>query len=271
MILAPTLTLNSPAGARLDADAAAFAATSGATDVAALSNFVKGVKALGLWDDMVCWPLRSSQNAGTGTTAYSLGGLGTFNGTLVNGPTWGVDGIDFDGTNDRIITPLEANDHPSGISELVVFNAPADTQNFSMFFGDEGSGFGEHATMIRRFAGDNTVNIATDFTGSRANANQAITFGQWNSVHARIVAPSNFISVNAASEASGTTSGTFAPLNSTVDRIGFGARDKNGGASFHAKMTAAFGAFWSSGTSASQMQAVKALYKQTLGTGLSLP
>jgi hypothetical protein len=50
MILAPTLTLNTPAGSRLDADAAAFAAASGATDVAALSEFVKGVKALGLWN-----------------------------------------------------------------------------------------------------------------------------------------------------------------------------------------------------------------------------
>jgi hypothetical protein len=91
MILAPTLTLNTLARG-YDADATAFAAASGATDVAALSAFVKGVKELGLWSNMVCWPLRSSQNAGTGTTAFSLGGLGTYNGTLTNGPTWGADG-----------------------------------------------------------------------------------------------------------------------------------------------------------------------------------
>ncbi|NBW19865.1 MAG: hypothetical protein EBR82_69015 [Caulobacteraceae bacterium] len=77
----------------IDPDAAAFCARSGASDRAALSAFVRGVKDLGLWESMVCWPLRSSQNAGTGTTAYSLGGLGTFNGTLTNGPTWGVDGV----------------------------------------------------------------------------------------------------------------------------------------------------------------------------------
>ena len=52
----------------------------------------------------MCWPLRSSQNAGTGTTAYSLGGLGTYNGTLVNGPTWGADGVTYDGSNDNITT-----------------------------------------------------------------------------------------------------------------------------------------------------------------------
>jgi hypothetical protein len=92
----------------IDPDAAAFAAVSGATDVANLDAFVKGVKTLGLWEDMVCWPLRSTQNAGTGTTAYSLGGLGTFNGTLVNGPSWGVDGISFTrASSHHITTPLD--------------------------------------------------------------------------------------------------------------------------------------------------------------------
>jgi hypothetical protein len=79
----------------MDSDARAFCQVSGAQDRAAINFFVKGIKNLGLYNDMVCWPLRSAQNAGTGSTAYSLGGLGTYNGTLVNGPTWGVDGIDF--------------------------------------------------------------------------------------------------------------------------------------------------------------------------------
>jgi hypothetical protein len=37
--------------------------------------------------------MRGIHNAGTGSTVYSLGGLGTFNGTLVNSPTWGTNGI----------------------------------------------------------------------------------------------------------------------------------------------------------------------------------
>ena len=45
-----------------------------------------------LW---VCWPFRSTQNIGSGTTAYSLGGLGDFPGVLTNGPTWGSTGITF--------------------------------------------------------------------------------------------------------------------------------------------------------------------------------
>ena len=96
-----------PSVIAFDSDAAAFFATAGVTDATAktqINSFVKGIKDLGLYNNMVCWPLRSSQNAGTGTTAYSLGGLGTYNGTLTNGPTWGGDGIIFDGSNDFINT-----------------------------------------------------------------------------------------------------------------------------------------------------------------------
>jgi hypothetical protein len=89
MILAPTLTLNTLARG-YDADATAFAAASGATDVSNLSAFVKGVKELGLWSNMVCWPLRSSQNAGTGHHGVFAGWVGgVYNGTLTNGPSLG--------------------------------------------------------------------------------------------------------------------------------------------------------------------------------------
>jgi len=108
MYLGLGLRLGSGTVAGFDADAAAYFDRAGVTDAtgkAQINAFVKGVKALGLYNSMVCWPLRSTQNSGTGTTAYSLGGLGIFNGTLTNGPTWGTDGITFDGTNDRIALP----------------------------------------------------------------------------------------------------------------------------------------------------------------------
>jgi hypothetical protein len=57
-----------------------------------IDDFVTGCKDLGVWNSMVCWPLRSTQNTGT-NTALSLGGLGTYDGTLVNGPTWGLNGV----------------------------------------------------------------------------------------------------------------------------------------------------------------------------------
>jgi hypothetical protein len=94
--------------------------TGTANSRALILDFVKGVKALGLWNNFVCWPLRSSQNAGTGTTAFSLGGLGTFNGTLVNGPTWGANGVSFlRASTQAITTPaLPATPAPSCLFDV---------------------------------------------------------------------------------------------------------------------------------------------------------
>lgn len=68
-----------------------------------IRDFSAGVNDLGLWNSMVCWPLRSSQNYGSGDTVFSLGGFGTFNGTRVGGPTWGADGITLLGSSSQYI------------------------------------------------------------------------------------------------------------------------------------------------------------------------
>jgi hypothetical protein len=91
-----------------DLDAVAYIGKVGITDVVAqnaINDFVLGMKALNYYSSMVVWLFRSSQNKGSGTTAYSLGGLGAFDGTLTNGPTWSADGIVFDGNNDFITLP----------------------------------------------------------------------------------------------------------------------------------------------------------------------
>ena len=75
-------------------------------DINSVSDFVKGLKIYNLWGDIAFWSLRANQNAGSGTIAYSLGGLGRYDGTLTNGPTWQANGITFDGTNDYINVPF---------------------------------------------------------------------------------------------------------------------------------------------------------------------
>jgi len=87
----------------LDVDTIAYAARvkagSGVTilpeNLKQINKFVIGVKKLGLWNSMVCWPMRSIHNAGRGSTVYSLGGLsGTnFNGTLTNQVAWDYNGL----------------------------------------------------------------------------------------------------------------------------------------------------------------------------------
>lgn len=82
-------------------------------DKKAINDFTIGLSRLvdpNLW---VCWPLRSSQNIGSGTTVPSLGLLGDFPGTLVNGPTWGMGGVNTNTSGQRITVssdsfPLDA-------------------------------------------------------------------------------------------------------------------------------------------------------------------
>jgi hypothetical protein len=52
------------------------------TDTKNLYKFIKGCVDLGVWNNIVCWPMRLGQNAVTGNTVYSLGGLGIYNGTI---------------------------------------------------------------------------------------------------------------------------------------------------------------------------------------------
>jgi hypothetical protein len=95
-----------------DSDAVAYFDRAGVTDATAKSQinaFVLGIKDLGFYNNMVCWPLRSAQNAETGTTAYSLGGLGIYNATLVNSPARGVDGITTTISGSSTITTATPN------------------------------------------------------------------------------------------------------------------------------------------------------------------
>jgi hypothetical protein len=111
MYLGLGLRLGSGTFAGFDADAAAYFDRAGVTDATAkaqINAFVKGVKALGLYNNMVSWPLRSAQNRGSGTTVYSLGGYGINNGTMVGTLSWGTNGIIYpnDSTFKHIDTPF---------------------------------------------------------------------------------------------------------------------------------------------------------------------
>jgi hypothetical protein len=88
-----------------DVDGDAYLSRASVTDVIGRAEvlwFTRGIKSLGLWNNMVSWPLRSYQNVGTGSTVRSLGGLGTFDGAMVNGPSWSTDGVTFGGNTQYI-------------------------------------------------------------------------------------------------------------------------------------------------------------------------
>jgi hypothetical protein len=236
-----------------DADAAAYFVTAGVTDATAKSQinaFVVGVKDLGLWNDMVCWPLRSSQNAGTGTTAYSLGGFGTYNGTLVNSPTWGTDGITFTSGSSQTITIPNIN---ISKTDVIVATCQAATSGnlrvFQAIWGADALGIwagfgGSYFWDVR-----STINTLNRQNGSTTPTSRIFT-------HGIASASGSSFFVNGTSILSNAVSSTNANL-STV-RI-----NENGG-----NGNIAFAMFSQSTTGNASLYN---LYKTTLGTGLGLP
>jgi hypothetical protein len=266
-----------------DPDAATFIAASGATDVWNIQKFVQGVKTLGLWDDMVCWPLRSAQNAGTGTTAYSLGGLGAFNGTLVNGPTWSADGIDFDGSNDHITfnNPLKSATL-AAYSLFAVFDSDQ-TINRGVI-GGGGSTANSTAGAIllagaSPFQGPTASSIYHDLTSDGVSQ-----LGSANGSGRRFIDGNTGAMQTAFAGFSGTQIALAANGTREVDNIasatawndntqwGIGARIiPSFSNSFFFLGKISFGAAFDSYLSEAAAADFRTLYKNTIGIGLSLP
>jgi len=242
-----------------DADARTFFATAGVTDRVArgqINAFALGIKNLGLWSSIVCWPLRSSQNAGTGTTAYSLGGLGTFNGTLTNGPTWGVDGIVFDGSNDVITTSLTTQFTDFTAMATARINVGAGNasriidKNFS-------TGFWLGKAFVNNQAGGGVREGSTPF-----GRYVSCTEGVYNSLFSTRGGTTHSIYKNGSST---VATGTVVSTALSSDAVSFG------GSSNFLFGTISFTLISNQSFSGSVVDSIYTLYKNTLGQGLGLP
>ncbi len=249
----------------IDSDVLEFVAASGATDVAGLDAFVKGVKDLGLWDSMVSWPLRSSQNAGTGTTAYSLGGLGTYNGTLVNGPTWGTDGILFNAaTNTHITTALDVQNLRK-FTALVATEQRAQVGASDSMIGAWGSSSTSQYLILRKTA---TTFVNGIVRSGAATRSLPITSQSpdWR------VYGWGTLGANTVLTASGAQIGSqaFLPDETGSQTLSIGILNPPSTSPYDG--TIAWAMFYKDDemTTAQQLS-VYNLYKQTIGTGLGLP
>jgi hypothetical protein len=254
----------------IDPDAADFCSRSGASDRAAVSAFVRGVKDLGLWESMVCWPLRSTQNTGTGTTAYSLGGLGTFNGSLINGPTWGSSGISFTATNRNIQLPDEPSlyNARSGMVAMQTTDTGLNRQLIEFQNGIDATGW----YFLFRFqgipepssAGFRLAMTRNGTSSGNDNAGRTINLVDFQTGAFTMNDSADNVFRNGSLEAGGARTGLSAinPAGARAIRLLFG------------NSTAMTGAFAMTSTATwtnSQVTALHNLYKQTLGTGLGLP
>lgn len=265
----------SPRLAAFDPDALAYFTTAGITDNTAktqINDFVVGIKDLGLWSSMVSWPLRSSQNAGTGTTAYSLGGLGTYNGTLFGSPIWNDDFTDFSSTSQYMsITGL------SGITSTMflmsVVRVGLETNGTLGLDINSNSLFnGQITNYMHTLTGSpNTVinsGIRTGSGGAFSGWDNLITGLSENDLGILFIGHNGSNQLFRWNETTQSRSisttvgiGSQAMLNRRSDAFG----PQNG------KSDYSFCMICNGGVSDSNFQSIRSLYKSTLGQGLGLP
>ena len=227
-----------------------------------IRDFAKGVDDLGLWDSMVCWPLRSSQNDGSGTTAFSLGGFGTYNGTLVSGPTWGADGVENTSANS-----INLNNLFTSTKIFVHVFAKTDTSDtngasLASYVSGPERGYeilynATNSPEIRFYAGDFQNNARTPSINCN-DGNQHFVSGITDGSSAQW-----FVDGSAGS----FTALTHTPLQaaSTGSLIVGGRSNGSVSVACRSAFVCLFSAY------SAQMPQVYTLYKSTLGTGLSLP
>jgi hypothetical protein len=256
-----------------DPDASAFFATAGVTNQAArgqINAFVFGVKDLGLWSSMVSWPLRSTQNAGTGTTVYSLGGYGINDGTMNGTISWGADGIIYpnDSTFKFINTGFTMA-YDSSNSSFAVGSLTATSSGNRRYIGSAA----QPATPLNAGVSANTTTLSSISSFSGSVFTQVSFAGSPNL--------NTFNWLGASANYATTTNNFNAQLNSTFGTLSrnSAANGKNalhigGGQSVADTFTGtmAFASYFPT-TDVSQANKLLLynLYKNTLGQGLGLP
>lgn len=279
MYLGLGLRLGSGTFAGFDADAAAYFNQAGVTDATAKSQinaFVVGVKALGLYNSMVCWPLRSAQNKGSGTTAYSLGGLGTFNGTFAGAtlPTWNANGVNFTNDTAAKITTSLAQGSSDDINIFAVVECNAFVSEANSICGtrggtvpNAGSSAGFTCAQDWYAQGAETLLWFPSPTAVLEAITTRKTDGSFNAYTHRIIVSSATKTIGVKLNTGTEVTASSVAVYTAGENFTIGNQVPVGGtASLGGKMP--FIAYFKT---ASLSSSVYSLYKSTMGTGLSLP
>lgn len=236
-----------------------------------LNQFVISIKKMNLWDKIIFWPLRANQNAGTGATAYSLGGLATAN-AILSGGNWLYDGYSMSSTEYASATlPSQSQDLSlilvaagngtaySSFPQTMSVARSTDWSNNEYAMGSNG-GSTDFATFVRNSA--NSAFVGGTITNSLSNAT-AFTCLASSFKLGNLLTSKNYLT-GATTSVSAPTTGT-----STLNRMQLNGR-WNGSLALANPMKAAFTAVFAPAIF-STMDQVYALYKSTLGQDLGLP
>ena len=226
-----------------------------------IDSFVRGVKDLGLWNNILFWPLRSYQNANSALIAYSLGGLGTFNGALSGMTTsqWRSSGLALDGVNDQILTSFTGSGSSAFCGYVGNCQQSGSASNKGNMFGATNSS----ATAIYWLNPRSGYGAEFRYGQSNTNTNDNKLGGHhfWSTRGVSGSATRGYIDGSLVTTA-GTASSTPSPLSQTPAlTIGRFTGGFAGSLAFAVVTT----------SDVSSPSSLYNLYKTTLGQGLGLP
>ena len=243
------------------------------SDIADLDNFIKGTKQLGIWQSMICWPLRSQHNLGSGSTVLSLGGLGNITGTLVNSPSWGSNGLTFSATN-QMNASVRTVDQNVTLLFAAAGNGGAQT-SFAQYFGLQlSTGAGSEVRLQDANGSAATIVVSQRNSVNNTNFTSSITNPFQNSSNFVFVAGSvsqprpvfNIRNLNAGTTSTGTVNTTGV---TTLNRVQLNGRWV-GSLELGTPHTAAFCGYITPAAD-NIVSVFNSLYKTTIGRGLGLP
>ena len=239
-----------------------------------LNQFVISIKKINLWNKMICWPMKSSQNAGTGAVVYSLGGLPIYNGAFSNSPEWTPYGVDtLDSTNNRGVqidnlpTALIANRFSimvvskglEGVQaggawghNAFAWNSTGGTQNGPNFRAKDYTGGGNFAIQKSATA------VSTSITNT-------IDYSNFHTAFVTSDGSTGFGNIDALYSATSTS--LVAGALTATNPLYFGRR---GAASGNPRCVVSFGAVFFDIDLRNNINLINNLYKATLGDGLGL-
>lgn len=252
-----------------DIDADSYFQRASVNDVLGRSEvcwFVRGMKSLGLWQNMVSWPLRNYQNAGTGSTVYSLGGLGVFNATSFNSPSWGSEGITF-GNSSYLLTGAISHSNYLFNCSIFKFNT-IDGTSQGLFGFTSNNRFGvtpvETTNLGRLFRTTNNSSVLDDYRfGFTLTTNTHYTY----SAYVNGVNKVTRLNRGGATNSKSFTSDIF---NQTASTVFIGAANNVG--AFSLKGSIAFTSLINitNNQSTRELFLLEDLYRATLGSELGL-
>ena len=219
-----------------------------------INSFVRGVKNLGLWNSMVCWPMRSTQNASTTLTAYSLGGFGTYNGSLT-GSASNYSSLGLNTYASNYITTSLTGAISAAARTIIACYSSNNVTGYFMGYGTSAtnSAFGLKYAGASSFTTD-VYNGSVGVAGS-VNANYHVHGGTYNGTQVTTT-------IDAVTPVSSTIALTTG--SSTLD---IGTSTPLSGQPSTATLASAF--YFNTSLTNSQFLSLRSLIQTTIGSGLT--